>query len=131
MNGADVIVRVNTGTLATPVWTTVGSQRDTSRTESTDAIDHSSKDSRNRRVIGGRYESEVSLEGLFVPTDVAYLALRAAMRAGTLVQLQFTGVGALPEKASALCTELEEEYPDQDAAEVSAEFAVDGAWTTA
>ena len=60
MNGTDILLYVNTGTPAVPAYTVVGSQRDVTFEESTDEIDVSSKDSRAKRVLPGRYSASVS-----------------------------------------------------------------------
>ena len=55
MNGTDVLLLVNTGTPTVPVYEAVGSQRDVTFDEATEEIDVSSKDSRAKRVLPGRY----------------------------------------------------------------------------
>lgn len=120
MNGADVLVLIE-GTL-------VGSQRDVSFEETSESIDTSSKDSRARRVIPGRYSATMSLDALYVPDDTAYLALKAAMRDGTLVTVRRQEEGSALEEAEAVVTSLSEEGPDQDAATVSVSFDIDGEW---
>jgi len=59
-NGSDVLLLVNTGTASVPVYEAVASQRDVDFSETTEEIDVSSKDSRAKRVLPGRYGSTIS-----------------------------------------------------------------------
>jgi predicted secreted protein len=120
MNGADILIWIE-GNM-------VGSQRDVTIDETTGEIDMSSKDARERRVIAGRYSANLSLDALYVPSDTAYMALKAAMRAGTLVEVVRIEEGTVLESANAVVTSLSEKGPDQDAATVSIGLAIDGAW---
>lgn len=131
MNGTDVLILLPIsdgagGTLYEPL----ASQRDASLEESNDTIDRSSKDARERRVRAGRYEASLSLEALYVPSDDKYAALNAALRDGTTLVVRVQESGAATEEADAIVTSLSKEFPDQDEATVSAEFAIDGAWRT-
>lgn len=128
MNGTDVLIMVNTGTDVAPVWTAVGSQRDATFEETTEEIDVSSKDSREKEVLAGRYSASVSLDGLYVPTDTAYLALQNAMRSGDTVQIARNVDTVNEETATAVITSLSENFPDQDGATVSISLVVDGDW---
>lgn len=129
MNGADVLLLVNTGSEVSPVYEAVASQRDVSFEETTEEIDVSSKDSRAGRVLPGRYGASVSLEHLYVEDDDAYLALRAAMRNGTLIKIRRQELGVETEEADALITSLGTAAPDQGVMVVSAELAIDGEWS--
>jgi len=122
MNGTDILIWIN-GNM-------VGSQRDVTLDEATAEIDMSSKDERERRVIGGRYSANISLDALYVPSDTAYTALKAAMRNATLVEVVRVEEGAVLESANAVVTSLSEKGPDQDAATVSIGLAIDGAWVS-
>jgi len=122
MNGADILIWIE-GNM-------VGSQRDVTIDETTAEIDMSSKDARERKVIAGRYSANISLDALYVPTDTAYIALKAAMRDGTLVEVVRIEEGSVLESANAVVTSLSEKGPDQDAATVSIGLAIDGAWVT-
>lgn len=120
MNGADVLILID--------GTVVGSQRDVTFEESTDEIDVSSKDSRAKRVIAGRYSSSVSLESLYVPDDIAYQSLKDAMRNGTLVTVLRQEDEVALEHAQALVTKISEKAPDQGEATVSIDLTIDGEW---
>lgn len=128
MNGTDILLLANTGTDMAPVFEVVGSQRDVTFEETTDEIDVSSKDQREKRVLGGRYSSTISLDALYVPTDDAYEALKAAMRSGDLIKIVRQEEGTSVEGANALVTSISEAGPDQGEATISVSLTVDGAW---
>jgi hypothetical protein len=120
MNGTDVLLLIDTNLVA--------SQRDLGREETTEEIDVSSKDQREKRVLPGRYGSTLSLGALYVPTDAAYIALQNAMRNGIPVTVVLMEAGVVAESAQALITALSESYPDQAEAVISAALTIDGAW---
>jgi len=128
MNGADVLLLVNTGTAAVPVYEAVGSQRDVTFDEATDEIDVSSKDSRAKRVLPGRYSASLSLDALYVPTNDAYLALRSAMRDGDLILVARQEEEVTTETANALITSLSETFPDAGEGTISIGLTIDGEW---
>jgi predicted secreted protein len=123
------LLLVNTGTPTVPVYEAVGSQRDATFGETTDAIDVSSKDARAKRVLAGRYTAEITMEALYVPSDVAYLALQDAMRDGTMIKVVREESGVSIEEANAVVTDLSKVTPDQDGATVSIALAIDGTWS--
>jgi TP901-1 family phage major tail protein len=129
MNGSDVLVLVNTGTPTVPAYEVMGSQRDVTFEEATEEIDVSSKSSRAKQVLPGRYSSTVSLDALYVPTDDAYKALKDAMRDGELILVARQENGVTVETADALITSLSEAAPDQGECTVSISMTVDGFWT--
>ena len=128
MNGTDVLLLVNTGTVLVPVYEAVGSQRDVTFDEATEEIDVSSKDSRAKRVLPGRYSSGLSLDALYVATDAAYQALRDAMRNGELILVAKEDDGVTLETADALITSLSEGFPDQGEGTISCALTIDGFW---
>ena len=129
VNGADVLVLVNTGTEQTPVWTVVGSQRNATVDEATEVIDISSKEKRARRILPGRYSSTLNLDGLYVPDDTAYGLLQSAMRNGTYIQVMIQKENEQVESASGVVTSLSREYPDQGESTVTITIEIDGEWT--
>ena len=130
LNGSDVLLLVNTGTPSVPVYEAVGSQRDVTFEESTEEIDVSSKDSRAKRVLPGRYSSSLSLDALYVPSDAAYQALKSAMRDGELILVAREEEGVTLETADALITSMSEAMPDQGESTISISLTIDGVWTT-
>jgi len=129
MNGTDVLLLVNVGTPTVPIYQTVGSQRDVTFEEATEEIDVSSKDSRAKRVLPGRYSSSLSLDALYVPTNADYQALKDAMRNGDLILVARQEDNVTLETADALITALSEAFPDQGEATISVSLTVDGFWT--
>ena len=122
MNGTDVLLLIDNDV--------VGSQRDLQREETTEEIDVSSKDQREKRVLPGRYGSTLELEHLYVPSDAAYTALQNANRNGTLVTVVLMEAGTVTESAQAIVTSLGESWPDQAESVVSVSLTIDGAWIT-
>ncbi len=129
MNGADLLLLVNTGTPIVPVYEVVGSQRNCTIEETTAEIDASSKDSRNFRAEPGRHKSTAKLDALFVPDGAAFLALRDAMRNGTKILVARQESNIVVETANAVITSLSETFPDQDMATISCALTIDGEWT--
>lgn len=82
------------------------------------------------RVLPGRYGSTISLDALYVPDDTAYLALLAAMRNGTTVEVWREEQGVYEESADAIVTSLSHNGPDQGEATVSISLRVDGEWVS-
>ena len=129
MNGADILLLVNTGTDQSPTWTAVGSQRGCTFEETNEEIDMSSKDSRAYRVIAGRYSAKLSMDALYIPNDAAFLALNAALRDGDLIQVRREELGVATEEAPALITSMSTEAPDQDGTVLAIELTLDDGWT--
>jgi len=128
MNGTDVLLLVNTGTIQSPVYEVVGSQRGVSFPENTENIDVSSKDSRAGRVLAGRYNATISMEALYVPSDAAYQALKTAMRDGEMIKVRRSESAIETEECDAVINSLSPEFPDQEEAVISIELTVDGFW---
>ena len=129
LNGADVLILVNTGTPTLPVYEAVGSQRDCSLTENTANRDSSSKDSRAQRVDPGRYSATFTLEHLYVPTDAGYQALLAAMRDGEKILIRVEQEGVEIEEADAVINTLTKNHPDQETSTCTIDGTVDGEWS--
>jgi TP901-1 family phage major tail protein len=129
MSGSDVLLLVNTGSIGSPIYTAVGSQTGVKRTETTGAIDITSKNSRARRVLPGEYGSSLSLDALYVPDDASFQALKDAMRNGDLIKVRISDDGVELEEAAALITSMAEDYPDKAAATIAVALTIDGEWT--
>jgi len=125
MNGTDILLLVFDGA----AYDVVGSQRDVTFEETTDEIDVSSKDSRNKRVLPGRYSATISLDALYVPSDDAYEKLQDAMRTGVAVKVMRQEDGVSLESADAIVTSISAAGPDQGEATISVALTIDGAWT--
>ena len=128
INGADILLYANTGTDSTPVWTVVAGQRNVAVSEVVAAVDGSSKDQPEARVAGGRYSSTISLDGLYVPTNAAYVSLKAAFRNRTLIKARINEVGVDTEEGKFLVNSFDRNYPDQEESTFSIEMTLDGAY---
>ena len=128
MNGTDVLLLVNTGTEALPVYEVVGSQRDVTFDQANDEIDFSAKDSRAKRVGYGRYSTALSLDALYVPTHASYEALQAACRDGEMILVAKQVQGVTIETADAMVASMSESFPDQGEATISIAMTIDGFW---
>lgn len=128
MNGTDLLILVNIGTIQTPIYQAVGCQRDCTIEETSETIDVSCKDSRAQRVLSGRYASTISLDSLYIPNDSSYLALRTANRAGDLIKVVREEAGVSMEMVDAKIDSMSEAFPDQGEATISMAFTVDGFW---
>ncbi len=128
MNGTDLLILANTGTPGVPAYSIVGSQRDATLEESTDTIDISSKDSRAQRVLPGRYSATISLDALYVPSDLAYLALKNANRNGNLILVAREEAGVVTETVEAKIDSMSEALPDQGESTISISLTIDGFW---
>ena len=128
MNGADVLLLVNTGTDESPVYAAVGSQTNVKFDESVKEVEYSSKDSAATRVFGGRYGAKISLDAVYVPSNAAYQALKTAFRARDLIKVRVEEEDSETEEADALITSLSRQAPDQEACTISVGLTVDGEW---
>lgn len=129
INGVDILLFVNTGSPGSPVWEAATGQRGATFDETTDEIDASSKDSRSKRVLAGRYGSTISMDGLYVPSEATYQALVAANRNGTFILVVRQEEGVDVEQASALVTDINMGAPDNDVSTCSISLTIDGEWT--
>jgi len=122
INGAAVLLKVG--------GNTVGSQTNVTFNENLDALDVSSKDSRSRKLIGGRYSATVTLDAMFVPDDTALATLKTAIRSDGAVEI-VRYYGADFEEADAIVTSINEGFPDQAPATLSVTLEITGDWSAA
>lgn len=106
----------------------VGSQQGVTFNETTEAVDVSNNEHRQRRVIPGMYGSTIALDALYVPADAGYLALQQAMRGHAMVDVTRIVNGYPQYGARALITALSARATDQAAALMSAALTLDGGW---
>ncbi len=128
MNGADVLLLVNTGSDSNPTYTAVGSQTNVKFDETVAEVDYSSKNSAATRVFGGRYGAKLTLDAVYVPDDTAYQSLKTAFRARALIRVRVEEENVEVEEADALITSLSRQAPDQEACTVAIGLTVDGEW---
>jgi len=129
MNGSDVLILVNTGTDAVPIYQAVASQRDLTVEGSADEIDTSNKTSgRFAEFIPGRVSSTISFESMYVPNDGSYAVLRQSMEFGLFLKIRREYAGEAEREADAFVTSLSESFPDQEPGIVSATMRITGPW---
>lgn len=110
-------------------YSAVGSQTHAKFDERTKAIDITNKSCRNKQFIPGEYDSVVTLDHLYIPSDAAYSQLRSAMRNGAAVMLQRQESGAAFEQASAIVTQISSDFKDKAPATIAVTFQITGGWT--
>jgi predicted secreted protein len=129
MNGSDVLILVNTGTDAVPIYSAVASQRDLTIDQSADEIDTSNKTSgRHAEFMPGRWQSSLSFGSLYVPNDGSYAVLQQSCEYGLFLKIRREYAGTAEKEADAFVTSLSETFPDQAPGEVSATMRVSGPW---
>lgn len=127
MKGVDIIVLVNTGDDAEPVWTPVGGQRNATLSESTDTVETTHK-------LTGRYKTydyshadwTISADGLYIDSDTGYQALVTALREQELVKVRWQEGGTATFEGDALVTSRDLEGPYDGEATYSVEFQGSG-----
>ena len=130
VNGFDVIAQVQQPP-GSGSYISVAAQRGVSFAETTNPIDISSKERREGVSLPGRYGSTISFEHLYVPNASGYNAMKTAMRNGEYIRLMRRELGSNAEYADCVINNMSGSFPDQDAAVITADFTVSGAWTTA
>lgn len=108
----NILLFVNTGTVEIPTWTVVGGQRNATLAEETETIDTTTKDS------DGYFEYEYGLggwtiecDGLYIPDDTGYTALKTAQRNKQKIKVQIKEDGQATEEGFCLVTSREFESP--------------------
>jgi len=124
INGTDILVLIEAGGEIVDI----GSQKEATYTETSDIIDVSSKNSRAREILYGRYSWSISADALYVPSDAGQEALRDAIRNGTFVTVVREEEGVFLESGEVAVSSLEHGAPDQDGATFSVSLEGDGEW---
>ena len=107
-----ILLEVNTGTDAVPVWSVIGGQRNATLSEEVEEIDVTSDDSDGAQEFeAGLYSATIDCDGLYVPTATGYAALKTAFRSKTKIKAQIKEDGAATEQAMCLITSMETESP--------------------
>jgi TP901-1 family phage major tail protein len=125
----DILLFVNVAVPPAISWQAATGQRGATFDETTDEIDASSKDSRAKRVLPGRYGSTISMDGLYMPDEATYQAVQSAMRNGTFILVRIQEEGVDVEEANAIVTSLSRGAPDNDVATCDISLTIDGEWT--
>lgn len=131
MRGVDILLMVNTGTDGAPVWTSAGGQRNATLSEESETIDITSKDSGGKSEYDyGLYSWSISADGVYIPNEAAYVALKNAMRNKTKIKVRIRENGTDEEEGQALVTSRELDSPYEAEATYSLELQGTGALTT-
>lgn len=127
--GVDVLIFVNTGTEAAPVWTPVGGQRNATLSESAEPIELSHKLSQAREFEPGIPTWTISCDGVIVVDDAALQALRRAVRQRQKVLVRVQEGGTYTAEGRAVVQGLDMETPWQEEATYSVELQGSGPLT--
>jgi TP901-1 family phage major tail protein len=129
VKGDDVYVKINTGTVGSPVWTKMGSQKDCSWAGSLDTIDVTDKDSAGwKESLAGNRGFEPEFEAFLVEDDSAFAVLKAGYFSRNAVGLQII-TPTKTYQGTFYVTELSMEGPLGDASTVSFSLVATGAVT--
>lgn len=128
----DILIAVNTGTVALPTWTVVAGQRSAKFEEKSDTIDLTTKDSGGAKEFDyGLYEWTVSCDGLYIKNETAMGALKTAMRTKAQVQVQMKEDGTATEVGYAIVKTRSLESPYDGESKYSVDFQGTGKLTPA
>ncbi len=112
-------------------WVEIGSQTDVKFDEKNAGVKFKSKASFAPTYQGGEYSCTATLGALYVPNDAALALLKAAVRNGTLVNVQRIMSGDAVETADALVSGSSEDFKDDAPATVSVSLMISGVWAAA
>jgi len=127
--GIDILVKVNTGTEASPVWTAIGAQQDATLNRSAGVIAVSTKEATGWvENIAGLKEWSIDCAALLLDSDSAFTKLEGCYNARSRVQVQFTRAGKTY-TGYAFITDFPIEAPVEGCASISITLTGDGALT--
>lgn len=128
INGRDIAILVNTGSVASPVWTYLAGQMSFKNDRAAAFLDMSSKEDEHTDGAIGRRTSTISVDGLYVPGSGAYARLVQAWENGEEIKLRRREFGNNVKECRAGITSLPEDFPDNAPAKITAAFQVFGKW---
>lgn len=132
--GTSIVLKVNTGTVASPSWTAIGSQKDAEWSPTSAIIDVSSKESGfDSDFKSARRSETIRCDAMYIQSHAAYSKLLAAYRADNddsrKIQIMKTENTTDYEWAYGYITSMPHRFPDQAPAEISIEIQITGKWT--
>jgi len=131
VNGTQMLLLVNVGTAAVPIYEAVASQKDLGIEQASEEIDVSNKNSgRYAEFIPGRYSSTISLEALYVENEASYGVLQQSCEFGIPLKVRREYAGVAKKEADVFVTSLSEAFPDMGPSVVTAALRVSGPWRT-
>lgn len=128
--GVNFLIFVNTGTVATPVWTKVAGQKGGSFNRSADTLDLTSKDNYGWADADYGVKSwEISGDGILVEDDAGYLALETAFNNSDFVMVRWQTAAGAKYEGEAVITDFPVDAPYDDLATYSITLTGKGAPT--
>lgn len=128
--GVDVLIKVNTGTDQSPVWTDVAGQREATFKEKVEEIETSHKLSGGYKTYEyGLTEWSIECGGIVVFGDDAWDALRNAIKNKQKIKAHWVENGGKTYEGNVLVTELSIESPYDDTITYSCTLLGDGPYT--
>lgn len=121
INGADILIYIGANK--------VGSQTGVNISKNRNIADASAKDSADFVGMPARKTSTIQLNALYVPSDTAWAAIKAAYDDGTAVTVNKYESGSAVETASAFISNMTEDAPDQTPATIAITLEVSGGWS--
>jgi TP901-1 family phage major tail protein len=129
MRGVDILLMIEGETNGT--FIAVGGQRNATLSEEVETIDITSKDSQGYQEFDyGLGSWKIKGDGVYVPNEAAYVALRDKMRAKQPIKVRIHEKGTATEEGTALITSRELEAPYDGEVTYSMEFQGTGKLTT-
>lgn len=118
--GKDYLLKVNTGTVAAPVWTSIGAQRsaDLKRTAESIDISHKTSGGWSAKKAGLRSWS-IDLGGLMLLSDTGIEALEAAFIEGKEINIQLVYPDNSTQSGWGSITDFSLSTPHDGSAEIS------------
>ena len=120
VSGVSFLVRVNTGTEGSPVWTVVGGQRGATLNRSNSPINIGSKDTGGwPALLPGEREWSIDFDGLVIETNAGYTLLENAFLNSTRVQVQLMTPTNVRHQGLAILTDFPIDAPYDAEATIS------------
>lgn len=128
INGKDVLLLVE-DVEGSGQYIVVGRQRNVSFNSEVAEIDASSKDDDEvASALPGRATETVDLEHLYVPSEAAHRRLVQARRKRETIMVRRNEFGNAVEQAPAFVASISEQFPDGEAATVTASLRIKAQW---
>lgn len=128
INGAEVLLAVNTGTEAVPAWWVIASQTGVNFKADYPEINASGKQDASDVFLPGRGSETCTLTYYYVPGDAGSAALKQAARARERIKIRRQEEGDQIEEAYAVITSRGEDFPDQAPGTINVDIRVSGGW---
>jgi TP901-1 family phage major tail protein len=128
VSGVSFIIKVNTGTEQTPVWTAVGGQRDATLKMTSEEIDVTSKDSSGwHEALPGIRTWSIEFESLLIEGDAGLIELENAFLSKEQVMVQVATPAGNKYEGKATLSEFSYKMPYKGEATASGKVTGTGA----